>query len=60
MGQILNLKPHLKNFNTEISELTNLCQVDLEAVNKLILEKLNSKVPLIQEAASYLILSGGI
>ena len=59
MGQLLNLKPHLKNFNTEISELTNLCQVDLEAVNKLILEKLNSKVPLIQEAASYLILSGG-
>jgi len=59
MGQLLKLKPHLKNFNTEISELINLCQEDLEAVNKLILEKLNSKVPLIQEAASYLILSGG-
>jgi len=59
MGQVVKLKKLNDIFNNEISNLTNLCYQDLESVNTLILEKLDSKVPLIKEVASYLILSGG-
>ena len=59
MGQVIKLKKHGDDFNLEISKLTNLCQEDLKSINTLILEKLDSNVPLIHEIASYLIMSGG-
>jgi len=59
MGKIIQLKTTQDAFNHEVSVLNNLCHEDLESTNTLIIEKLDSKVPLIHEIASYLILSGG-
>jgi len=59
MGQVIQLKKSIDNFNIKINKLVILCQDDLNSTNTLILEKLDSKVPLIKEIASYLILSGG-
>ena len=59
MGQIIQLKKKNDAFNQQISKLISLCKEDLESINTLISEKLDSKVPLIHEIASYLILSGG-
>ena len=59
MGQIIKLYAKKNSFNNQVSELINLCQGDLETINSIIIEKLGSKVPLIHEIASYLILSGG-
>jgi octaprenyl-diphosphate synthase len=59
MGQIIKLFAKKNSFNNQVSELINLCQGDLETINSIIIEKLGSKVPLIHEIASYLILSGG-
>jgi len=59
MGQVIKLNTQKDNFNIQITELVNLCSKDLEAINSIILQKLESNVPLIQEIASYLILSGG-
>ena len=59
MGQIIKLKRPKEDFNDQISNIIDLCQEDLESTNTLILEKLDSKVPLIHDIASYLILSGG-
>ena len=59
MGQVIQLKKPNNGFNNQILALTNLCQDDLKSINTLILEKLDSKVPLIHEIASYLVLSGG-
>ena len=42
-----------------INELSDLCKEDLVSVNTIILDKLDSNVPLVQEVAKYLILSGG-
>ena len=59
MGQLIQLKNSNDLFNIEINNLISLCQNDLELTNNLILEKIDSNVPLIKEIASYLILSGG-
>ena len=59
MGQVIKLKTPNEIFNNQITQLQNLCNEDLESTNTLILEKLDSKVGLIKEIASYLILSGG-
>jgi octaprenyl-diphosphate synthase len=59
MGQILKLKNSNDIFNNEIHKLGDLCHEDLKSTNLLMLEKLESKVPLVKEIASYLILSGG-
>ena len=59
MGEIIQLNNLNKNFNNEINKLTSLCHEDLVSTNTLIIEKLDSNVPLIKEIASYLILSGG-
>ena len=60
MGQVIKLnQTQKKDFNVQISNLVNLCHEDLEAINTLILEKLDSRIPLIHEISSYLILSGG-
>ena len=59
MGQVIKLYAKKNSFNNQVSELINICQGDLETINSIIIEKLGSKVPLIHEIASYLILSGG-
>jgi len=59
MGEVIKLNNLNADFNSEITKLTSLCHDDLESTNTLIVEKLDSKVPLIKEIASYLILSGG-
>ena len=43
MGQIIQLKTYNDTFNLQVSKLINLCQEDLESINTLILEKLDSK-----------------
>ena len=53
MAQILNLKKTNDDFNTEIRKMLLLCQEDIESTNTLILEKLDSNVPLVKEIASY-------
>jgi len=59
MAEIVPLDKKDYSFKKEISELTNLCKEDLVSVNTIILDKLDSNVPLVQEVAKYLILSGG-
>ena len=59
MGKIIQLKTPQDVFQHEVSVLNDLCHEDLESTNTLIIEKLDSKVPLIHKIASYLILSGG-
>ncbi len=59
MDNVIALKKNLYTFEKEIAELSELCKQDLVSVNTLILDKLDSNVPLVQEVAKYLILSGG-
>ncbi len=59
MAQIIPIHQHKENFNEAVKNLSNLCKEDLHSINTLILEKLDSSVPLIQEIGKYLILSGG-
>ena len=59
MAEIFQIHQHKENFNETVKNLSNLCKEDLHSVNTLILEKLDSSVPLIQEIGKYLILSGG-
>ena len=59
MGKIIPIHQHKVNFNEAVKNLSNLCKEDLHSINTLILEKLDSSVPLIQEIGKYLILSGG-
>ena len=59
MAQIIPLLRNELDFDKQTKILTSLCKEDLESINTLILEKLDSEVPLIHEIASYLIISGG-
>jgi len=59
MSNVIPLKKKEIIFESFINELTDLCKEDLISVNTIILNKLDSNVPLIQEVAKYLILSGG-
>ena len=59
MAEIIPILRDKDDFDKQIKILTNLCKEDLESINTLILEKLDSEVPLIYEIASHLILSGG-
>ena len=59
MAQIIPLKKLKFDFEDAINFITELCKEDLNSINTLILEKLDSNVPLIQEIGRYLILSGG-
>ena len=59
MAEIIPIHQHKENFNEAIQNLSDLCKEDLHSINTLILEKLDSSVPLIQEIGKYLILSGG-
>ena len=59
MAEVIPIYEHKINFNDAVRNLSNLCKEDLNSINTLILEKLDSSVPLIQEIGKYLILSGG-
>ena len=59
MAEIIPLYKDKTNFNDAVRNLSNLCKEDLHSINTLILEKLDSSVPLIHEIGKYLILSGG-
>tara|TARA_B100000674_G_scaffold340084_1_gene284248 strand:+ start:1371 stop:2408 length:1038 start_codon:yes stop_codon:yes gene_type:complete len=59
MDNVLPLIKKDQIFENEIKYLTELCKEDLVSVNTIILNKLDSNVPLIQDVAKYLILSGG-
>ena len=59
MAEIIRIHQHKESFNEAIKDLSNLCSEDLHSINTLVLEKLDSSVPLIQEIGKYLILSGG-
>ena len=59
MAEIIKFKTTKKNFVDYVNELTNLCERDLSSINTVIINKLDSNVPLIHEIASYLIDSGG-
>ena len=59
MAEIIPIHQHKDNFNEAVKNLSNLCKEDLQSINTLILEKLDSSVPLIQDIGKYLILSGG-
>tara|TARA_B100001113_G_C21100744_1_gene618624 strand:+ start:863 stop:1900 length:1038 start_codon:yes stop_codon:yes gene_type:complete len=59
MSNVIPLKKKQITFEKLIDDLTDLCQKDLISVNTIILDKLDSNVPLVQEVAKYLILSGG-
>ena len=59
MAEIIPIHKHKENFNEAVKNLSILCKEDLQSINTLILEKLDSSVPLIQEIGQYLILSGG-
>tara|TARA_B100000575_G_scaffold291604_1_gene297944 strand:+ start:376 stop:1413 length:1038 start_codon:yes stop_codon:yes gene_type:complete len=59
MSNVLPLKRDNISFEQLINNLTELCKQDLVSVNTIILDKLDSNVPLVQEVAKYLILSGG-
>ena len=59
MAEIIPILKDNFDFEKQIKILTNLCKHDLESINTLILEKLDSSVPLIHEIASYLIISAG-
>ena len=59
MSQVIQFKKLKKDFSYYIDELAQICDDDLSSINTLINEKINSKISLIGEIASYLILSGG-
>ena len=59
MAKIIPIHQHTENFNIAVKNLSDLCKEDLHSINTLILDKLDSSVPLIQEIGKYLILSGG-
>ncbi len=59
MSKIIQFKKLENDFNYYVDELTAICKDDLSLINSIILEKINSKVSLIGEISSYLILSGG-
>ena len=59
MAEIIPILKNELDFEKQIKVLMDLCKGDLESINILILEKIDSSVPLIQDIASYLIMSGG-
>ena len=59
MNNVIPIKKNQLTFEKLINELTEFCQQDLVSANTIIIDKLDSNVPLIQEVAKYLVLSGG-
>ena len=46
MAEIIPIHQHKEDFNDCIKNLSELCKEDLNSINTLILEKLDSSVPL--------------
>ena len=59
MGQVVQLNNSKKDFIFYVDHLQQLFEKDLSLINSIIIDKLDSNVPLVQEIASHLILSGG-
>ncbi len=59
MDQLVQLNNSRKDFSFYVDQLQKLCEKDLSLINSIIIDKLDSQVPLVQEIASHLILSGG-
>ena len=59
MGQVVQFSNSRKDFSFYVRQLQKLCEKDLSLINSMIIDKLDSSVPLVQEIASHLILSGG-
>ena len=59
MAEIIPILRNQDNFDKQVKVLTDLCKEDLESINTLIIEKLDSAVPLISQIALYLVVSGG-
>ena len=59
MAEIIKFKTAKKDFGDYVNDLTTLCETDLASINAVIIDKLESYVPLVKEIASYLINSGG-
>ena len=59
MNNVIPLNKNQFTFEQIITDLTELCRQDLLSVNTIILDKIDSNVPLVKEVAKYLILSGG-
>ena len=59
MNNVIPINKNKITFEKVISEITQLCQQDLVSVNTIIVDKLDSNVPLVQQVAKYLIMSGG-
>ena len=59
MAEVVPIHKYKSNFNLSVKKLTDLCREDMQSINTLILDKLDSSVPLIHEIGKYLILSGG-
>ena len=59
MSQVVQLNNSRKDFVFYVRQLQKLCEKDLSLINSIIIDKLDSDVPLVQEIASHLIMSGG-
>ena len=59
MAKIIPIHKNKEDFNETVKNLSFLCKEDLQSINTLILEKLDSSDPLIKEIGKNLILSGG-
>ena len=58
MAEIIPLRKKQSGFEEQINNIVQLCKDDLNSINTLILEKLDSSVPLIHEISKYLIKEG--
>ena len=59
MAEIIKFNTEKKDFGHYVDELASICERDLVSINAVIVDKIDSNVPLAQEIASYLINSGG-
>ena len=48
MTQVIQFKKLENNFDHYVDELASLCQNDFSLINSIILDKLDSKIPLIK------------
>lgn len=60
MATIIPLEiPHRKSSNAALDKLTSLVAEDMAAVNQLILQRMESRVPLVPQLAGHIIAAGG-
>ena len=59
MPKVIQLKEIRNDFSGNIEKLIDLCKFEIAEISNLIIEKLDSDVPLIKEMARYVVLSGG-